>query len=222
LPERPLPRLEELDRAVLGSRPAVDCAFERIRHADIALAAVGSGTRRALQALGARRVLAPEDGADSEALLALPELHDVAGKRILIVRGEGGRELLAETLVARGARTEYLECYRRVLPHGDMAPLNAAWDNGEVDAVPVSSPASLDTLITLLGVPRLAAKPIFVNHARVAERAREAGIPEVIVAGSGDEETVEALVAYFASHAMDEEKQEHNLAETAGQEDPLP
>src|SRR5262249_5931396 len=181
---------------------AVDCACERSRHADIALAAVGSGTRRALQALGARRVLAPEDGADSEALLALPELHDVAGKRILIVRGEGGRELLAETLVARGARTEYLECYRRVLPHGDMAPLNAAWDNGEVDAGTVSSSASLDNLITLLGVPRLAAKPIFVNHARVAERAREAGIPEVIVAGSGDEETVEALVSYFASHAM--------------------
>ena len=215
LPERPLPSLEELDLAVFVSPTAVDCAFERIRHADIALAAVGSGTRRALQALGARRVLAPEDGADSEALLALPELHDVAGKRILIVRGEGGRELLAETLAARGARTEYLECYRRVLPHGDMAPLIAAWDRGEVDAVTVSSSASLDNLITLLGVPRLAAKPVFVNHARVAERAREAGISELIVAGSGDEETAEALVAYFRSRSMDdsqETKQEQQQA----------
>jgi uroporphyrinogen III methyltransferase/synthase len=212
LPERPLPSLEELDLAVFVSPTAVDCAFERIRHAGIALAAVGSGTRRALQAAGARRVLAPEDGADSEALLALPELHDVAGKRVLIVRGEGGRELLAETLAARGARTEYLECYRRVLPHGDVAPLLAAWDRGEVDAVTVSSSASLDNLITLLGVPRLAAKPVFVNHARVAGRGREAGISELIVAGSGDEETVEALVAYFGSRGMEdrpEDKSEH-------------
>jgi uroporphyrinogen III methyltransferase/synthase len=223
LPERPLPRLEELDLVVFVSPTAVDCAFERIRHADIALAAVGSGTRRALQALGARRVLAPEDGADSEALLALPELHEVAGQRILIVRGEGGRELLAETLVARGARTEYLECYRRVLPHGDMAPLMAAWDRGQVDAVTVSSSASLDNLITLLGVPRLAAKPIFVNHARVAERGREAGIPELIVAGPSDEETAEALVAYFASRAMgnsqedsQEDKRQEQVPEDPG------
>ena len=220
LPERPLPPLEELDLVVFVSPTAVDCAFERIRDADIALAAVGSGTRRALQALGARRVLAPEDGADSEALLALPELHDVAGKRVLIVRGEGGRERLAETLVARGARTEYLECYRRVLPHGDMAPLLAAWDRGEVDAVTVSSAASLDNLITLFGIPRLAAKPVFVNHARVAERGREAGIPELIVAGPGDEDTAEALVAYFASRRM-EDSQEEKQKEQAP-EHPLP
>src|SRR5262249_57735759 len=56
LPERPLPRLEELDLVVFVSPTAVDCAFERIRHADIPLAAVGGGTRRALQALGAPRV----------------------------------------------------------------------------------------------------------------------------------------------------------------------
>ena len=94
------------------------------------------------------------------------------------MRGEGGRELLADTLAARGARTEYLECYRRMLPHADMAPLIGAWDGGEIDAVTVSSTASLDNLITLLGVPRLAARPLFVNHARVAERAHEVGIPD--------------------------------------------
>jgi uroporphyrinogen III methyltransferase/synthase len=225
LPERPLPRLEEIDLAVFVSPTAVECAFERIKHADIPLAAVGSGTRRALEALGAHDVLAPQNGADSEALLALPELHEVAGRRILIVRGEGGRELLAETLAARGARTEYLECYRRMLPHADMAPLIAAWDRGEVDAVTVSSSASLDNLVTLLGVARLAAKPLFVNHARVAERAREVGIPESIVAGPGDEETAEALVAYFGSRAMgnrQEDTQEGRPPEGQAPENPRP
>jgi len=218
LPERPLSRLEEFDLAVFVSPTAVECAFDRVKHAGVPVAAVGSGTRRALQALGAHEVLAPETGADSEALLALPELHEVAGKRILIVRGEGGRELLADTLAARGARTEYLECYRRMLPHADMAPLIAAWDRGEVDALSVSSTASLDNLITLLGVPRLAAKPLFVNHARVAERAREVGIPELVVAGPGDEETAEALVAYFASRAMDNSQEDtHESSQPQGQ-----
>src|SRR4029077_20935590 len=82
LPERPLPRLEEFDLAVFVSPTAAECAFERIKHAGVPVAAVGGGTRRALQALGARDVLAPESGADSEALLALPELNEVAGKRI--------------------------------------------------------------------------------------------------------------------------------------------
>jgi len=225
LPERPLPRLEEFDLAVFVSPSAVECAFARIKHAGVPVAAVGSGTRRALQALGAREVLAPETGADSEALLALPEFHEVAGKRILIVRGEGGRELLADTLAARGARTEYLECYRRMLPHADIAPLIAAWDRGEVDALTVSSTASLDNLVTLLGVPRLAAKPLFVNHGRVAERAREVGIPELVVAGPGDEETAEALVAYFASRAMDnsqEDTQGNSRPERQAPENPRP
>jgi uroporphyrinogen III methyltransferase / synthase len=225
LPERPLPGLEEFDLAVFVSPTAVECAFGRIKQAGVPVAAVGSGTRRALQALGAREVLAPETGADSEALLALPELHEVAGKRVLIVRGEGGRELLADTLAARGARTEYLECYRRMLPHADMAPLIAAWDRGEIDALTVSSTASLDNLITLLGVPRLAAKPLFVNHARVAERAREVGIPELVVAGPGDEETAEALVAYFASRAMDnsqEDTQVNSRPEGQAPENPRP
>src|SRR6185295_17785509 len=221
LPERPLSRLEEFDLAVFVSPTAVECAFGRIKHAGVPVAAVGSGTRRALQALGAHEVLAPETGADSEALLALPELHEVAGKRILIVRGEGGRELLADTLAARGARTEYLECYRRMLPHADMAPLIAAWDRGEVDALSVSSTASLDNLITLLGVPRLAAKPLFVNHARVAERAREVGIPGVVVAGSGDDEAAEALVAYFAYRPM-EDMQQHKQPEEPAPENPRP
>jgi uncharacterized protein HemX len=214
LPERPLPRLEELDLVVFVSPTAVQCAFERIRGANIPLAAVGGGTRRALEALGARRVLAPGTGADTEALLKLPELHDVAGQRILIVRGEGGRELLGDTLLARGARIEYLECYRRLLPLADTAPLVEAWDRGEVDALTVSSSAALDNLLTLLGAPRLAGKPLFVNHARVAQHARETGIAEVIVAGPGDEEMAEGLVAYFASRRM-EDSQEKERQEQA-------
>jgi len=205
-----LPSPADFDLVVFVSPTAVQCAAARIRGSGVRVAAVGSGTRRELEAHGFPEVVAPQDGADSEALLALAELQEVAGKRILIVRGEGGRELLADTLAARGAQVEYFECYRRVLPRADTAPLLSAWDRGEVAAVTVSSSEGIDNLVELLGAARLAGRPLFVNHARVAERAREAAIAEVIVAGPGDEETAEALVAYFGSR-MEDRQPENQL-----------
>jgi uroporphyrinogen III methyltransferase/synthase len=204
LPDRPLPPLENFDLAVFVSPTAVQCALKRIGSwpPDVRVAAVGKGTRRELENHGIHNVLAPEN-ADSEALLALSPMHNLAGRKILIVRGEGGRELLGETLAARGAQVEYFECYRRVRPRADPAPLLAAWDRGEVDAVTVTSAQGLDNLLALLGAERLVQKPVFVTHPRIAERAREAGIREVVVAGPGDEEIVAALMAYFAPRMSD-------------------
>jgi uncharacterized protein HemX/uroporphyrinogen-III synthase len=193
------PAAEGVDLVVFVSPTAAQIGSAHFRSAASAVAAVGSGTKRELEAQGFTNVLAPHGAADSEALLALSELQDMAGKRVLIVRGEGGREVLAESLAARGARVDYFECYRRVAPRADPSPLIAAWERGEVDAVTLSSSQALDNLTGLVGAARLEKTPVFVNHARVAERAREAGIAHVVVAGSGDEETVDALVAYFGS-----------------------
>jgi uroporphyrinogen III methyltransferase/synthase len=201
--EPALPPLEGFDLAVFVSPTAVQCAAARFEGAGVRVAAVGSGTRRELEARGFSDVVAPQDGGDSEALLALGELQNVAGKRILVVRGDGGRELLADTLRARGAHVEYYECYRRVAPRADPAPLLSAWDRGEIHAVTASSSEALDNLVALLGAARLATRPLFVNHPRVAERGREVGVGEVIVAGPGDAQIAEALVAYFASRMED-------------------
>jgi uncharacterized protein HemX/uroporphyrinogen-III synthase len=198
LPEAAMPSLEGVHLVVFVSPSAAQVAAERIRAANVRVAAVGSGTRRELEAHGFTDVVAPAEGADSEALLALPELQEVAGKRVLIVRGEGGREVLGESLAARGAQVDYFECYRRAAPRADPAALIAAWERGEVHAVTVSSTQALENLVSLLGAARLAAKPLFVNHARVAQRAREAGVAQVLVAGPGDEELVDGLMAYFA------------------------
>jgi uroporphyrinogen-III synthase len=56
-----------------------------------------------------RATYCPAQAFTSEALLALPELRQLPGRRILILRGEGGREHLRETLRARGAEVDYLE-----------------------------------------------------------------------------------------------------------------
>jgi uroporphyrinogen-III synthase len=165
----------------------------------VSAAAIGAGTRRELERAGVTRVIAPQAGADSEALLATPQMRDVAGRRVLIVRGEGGRPLLGDALAARKAIVEYAECYRRRRPRADPAPLLAAWQAGNVDAVTVSSAEGFDNFAAMAGDAGrtlLARTPVFVPHPRVAGHVRPmAG--EVVVAGPGDDELVERLVAYF-------------------------
>jgi uroporphyrinogen-III synthase len=158
--------------------------------------ALSGGTRRELQRSGVGNVIAAE-GADSEALLAMPELREVAGLRIAIFRGEGGREVLADTLRKRGASVDYVECYRRVRPRTDPAPLLAAWRAGQLHAVTVSSAEGLANLFSMLDPALLHSLPLFVPHARVAQEARRLGAREAALAGPGDHEMLAALVAYF-------------------------
>jgi uroporphyrinogen-III synthase len=158
--------------------------------------AVGAGTAHEIKKYR-QDVIFPASGADSERLLELPELAQLSGQQVLIVRGQGGRSLLGDTLRERGARVEYAECYRRVRPRADAAPLLAAW----VDAVTVNSGEALQNLVALLGAEgqqRLRDTPLFVPHRRVAQLAESAGLRKVLIAGPGDDEMIERLVAYFS------------------------
>lgn len=158
--------------------------------------AVGAGTAHEIRKYR-QDVIFPASGADSERLLDLPELAQLPGQQVLIVRGQGGRSLLGDTLRSRGARVEYAECYRRVRPRADAAPLLAAW----VDAVTVNSGEALQNLVALLGAEgreRLRDTPLFVPHRRVAQLAEGAGLRKVLIAGPGDDEMIERLVAYFS------------------------
>lgn len=175
-----LERLDQFALAIFVSPTAVERALATSGPwpRTLSVAAVGEGTRRALERAGFAEVLAPRDGADSEALLAQPGLAYFSGKPVLIVRGE------------------LAECYRRVLPGSDPAPLLAAWGEGKVHAVTVFSREALDNLVTLLGEARLGSAPLFVSHSRIAAHALRHGLP-AIVGGPGDDAMVERLVAYF-------------------------
>ena len=202
-----LDRLERFDLAVFISPNAVRKGLEHLsvrRSAGwpgkLRVAAIGSGSRSELERHGFGAILAPSAQADSEALLALPELEAMEGRRVVIFRGEGGRELLGASLAARGAAVEYAECYRRVPAHTDCAPLLAAWARGEVDAVTVSSGEGLAGFFAMIGERGrhwMQNTPLFVPHERVAVEAAALGAGNVRVAGSGDAQAVAALVAYF-------------------------
>jgi uroporphyrinogen-III synthase len=197
-------RLDSFDMAVFVSRNAVRKVFALIGTrpwpAQLRVATVGNGSREELESHGIAGVIAPGGQSDSEALLALPDFNVVAGRRIAIFRGEGGRTLLGDTLSARGALVEQAACYRRASPVQSAALLAAAWERGKVDAVTVSSSDGLANLLVMLGSDgpqRLAATTLFVPHPRVAVEAVRKGLKRPVVAGPGDAEMAAALVAYF-------------------------
>jgi uroporphyrinogen-III synthase len=198
-------RLGSFDVAIFVSRNAVRKALAMLRArrggrpwpARLAVATVGQGSREALEAEGFSGVIAPNAQSDSEALLALPELGAVNGKRVVIFRGDGGRRLLGDVLAKRGAVVEFAACYRRVRPEAGLPP--AFWPRG-VDAVTLSSAEGLENFLYMLGeggAQRLAQTPFFVPHRRIAEEAARRGLARVLVAGPRDAEMVAALVAYF-------------------------
>jgi len=196
-------RLHEFNLAIFISPNAVRYGMEAIRAAGslpakLKIATVGQGSAKALRDLGVQEIIAPQDRFDSEALLALPELQQVAGWRVAIFRGDGGRELLGDTLKARGATVEYVACYRRARPQQDAGALLAA----EPHAITVTSSEALGYLWEMLDESsraRFAAVPLFVPHARIAEAAQRLGWREVVRTAGGDDGLLSSLIAWAES-----------------------
>src|SRR5512135_2178692 len=192
--------LKQTDLAIFISPNAVRYGMAAIRAAGelpaaIKFAAVGQGSAKALREMGIEQVLAPTTRFDSEGLLALPELRDVAGLRVMILRGDGGRELLGDTLKARGATVAYVTCYLRSRAKLDAGALLAA----KPDALTVTSSEALACLREKLeddGRSALAAIPLFVPHARIADAARQQGWQHVVVTESGDDGLLSGLIAW--------------------------
>ena len=187
------------DLLIFVSANAVRHAFPLLPDvlpAGLGIAAVGGATARALEEAGLEPTLVPGERFDSEGLLALPELREMDGKRVIIVRGEGGRELLRRTLEERGARVDYAEVYRRRCAQRSSANLVASW-RSLVQAVTVTSVEILDCLWSLLGEEgqaRLRETPLVVLSERIAARARELGCRQVVVTErAGDHAILQAL-----------------------------
>ncbi|MDR3056356.1 MAG: uroporphyrinogen-III synthase [Zoogloeaceae bacterium] len=195
-------RLAEYRFAIFISANAARYALPSLPtnwHDETQAVAVGAGTARALAAAGVNNCLFPPEGSDSEALLALPEFSadPIRGQKIVIFRGDGGRELLAQTLVARGAAVEYVPVYQRNAQAVGREAFCEQLAAGRFDALTLSSSESLRHLLDLAGhLPRLRATPIFASHARIADKARAAGFAKVIYTTRGDAGLLAGLGAY--------------------------
>lgn len=156
--------------------------------------AIGAATARALRARGVD-CASDGDTMDSEALLAMPELQQVSGQRVLIFRGSGGRTLIGETLAARGARVDYCELYRRILPA--TATRQLAEYRALPDAIAVHSGETLANLTRCIdesGQQPLRRIPLVCPSRRVAEQARELGFSMPYAAQNAGDEAMHAAL----------------------------
>lgn len=132
----------------------------------------------------------------SEALLDLPSLDGIDGHKALIVRGVGGRELLAKELESRGVTVDYLELYRRVCPDYEPGVIAEFFNADQPAAVIVTSAEALENLARLLARDGLdpASVPLYVSSQRIAGFSAEAGFLQTItMPGADDKAIIESL-----------------------------
>lgn len=200
-------RLDEFDLAFFVSPNAVRYAMEHVlAHRawpeKLRVATVGKGSERVLAGYGFADVIAPTAGFDSEAVIALAEFgaDAVAGRRVVIFRGDGGRDLLADTLRARGATVEFVPCYRRCRPQIDPAVLLEPAARGALDGLLLTSSEGVRNLADMVGEAGMAVLrrvPVFASHPRIVAQARAAGFAVVVETPAGDDGLLQALVSHF-------------------------
>lgn len=201
--------LDKYAMVLFVSPNAVDAAFAHIGRwpAGVAVAVVGEGSRAALARHGVTEASAtihcPPDPAfsDSEHLLAALDLDRLRGRDVLIVRGETGRELMADALRAAGAQVTTVAAYRRSIP--ELTPeldkrLRALLAEPRQWVITSSEALrGLAGLVARLGpddfVAKLQQQQLIVPHARIEQTARELGLEQVTLTGSGDEGVFAAL-----------------------------
>ncbi|TGO03280.1 hypothetical protein PN36_09525 [Candidatus Thiomargarita nelsonii] len=185
-------RKQSLDIAIFISANAVEKTLPTLQnHLPRQVIAVGKRTAQTLNAWGIT-ALCPPPPFNSEALLEMPQMQTVTGKKIVIFRGEGGRELLAETLRERGATVNYVQVYRRVQP-----PVPAWIANTQIDIIIVTSQEGLRNLFAMLdGQSWLRHTPLVVMSERIRAEAERFGVdaPVFVASAASDEGLLEGVL----------------------------
>lgn len=208
-----LASLDDYSLVAFVSPNAIDATFARIKRwpAGVCIGVMGAGSRATLAQHGVTdanaRILSPTDTerTDSETLLAVLDLQALKAGRVLIIRGESGRELLADALRAHGITVSQVAAYRRVAPAFTperMQKLSSLL-NQENDWLVTSSEA-LRTLLAWAGelatksdnvdaVAKMQQQHLIVPHVRIAETATSLGFQSITLTASGDEHLLVAL-----------------------------
>ena len=190
--------LEKFDWIIFVSQNAVTHFRQQLSQAPEKLpkiAAVGKATAAAVINAGWPVALQPGQDFSSEGLLNTVALQHVNQQQILIIRGNGGRELLAETLAERGATVSYAEVYARCLPDADTGFVQKHWS--EISVILATSNQLLDNLITLVGdalQPHLFKTPVVVISPRMQKHAEQLGFDKIWLAdGPTNDQMIETI-----------------------------
>ena len=178
-------KIDIYDYLIFISRNAVECSFNDFINLDnisskTKLIAIGNATAHAIQNYNLTPIEYEGESFDSETLLTLPTLQkqNVFGKRVLLIRGKGGRDLLYNELNQRGALVDLAEVYSRENPDFDNQYLINLWQDNKPDAIIVTSNESIDNLISLTPLEHKATLyqvPLIVMSERNLVHARTCG-----------------------------------------------
>lgn len=209
--ESVISQVNQYDWAIFISSNAVQNGMPRLLKQGIPtqlqFAAIGPVTAAELQIFGVKQVLTPLSHAklgdetkvrfDSESLLALPEMQAMQGKKVMLFRGIGGRDVLAETLKSRGAIVTFAECYQRINPQTNCDLLAQLWTEKKLHGVVVTSSEAMRHLLDLAGDSAwLKNVTLFVNHARIAELPLQLGLKVKVAHAPGDIGMLENIIPF--------------------------
>ncbi len=172
----------------------------------LTLIAIGAATAETLTQVSSTQVIT-NSGANSEALLELDALgaEVICGKKIVIFRGEGGREFLATTLRERGAKVDYAEVYRRDCPEYSRDVIEELCISDNPDVVIITSNSGLENLFSLLNEEQrnaLLGKQLVVMGERMLDFSIDFGftMSPILAEENGDEGILNAIVKWAASN----------------------
>jgi uroporphyrinogen-III synthase len=197
-----LPNLEKAEYAIFISANAVEYFFTALKQqrlywpATVKVVAIGQGTASSLRKHGISAHLIPSQ-ADSEHLLALAELQMVRKKTILLLKGEGGRPLIADILTSRGATVWSFDVYKRTKPEIDQQYLYSLWRDDAVDIILFTSQQAMRNIFALFDEGAhawLCSKPCLVISDRLAKSAALLGMRTILVSSP---ETILTMLYQF-------------------------
>lgn len=195
---------DDFDWTIYTSANAVEWSLQQLpRPSRTRVAAIGRATARALEEHGIRVEAVPQDASDSEGLLALAPFADLRGRRVLILKGAGGRTLLREELARRGAEVVLGDVYRRQPATAGPAALESLQQASRTAGlvVAVTSSEVFGALLDLAPdgrLPRLRDAALLVPGARVAAAARDLGWRGPLIVAQSAEDG--AMFAALARH----------------------
>lgn len=202
-----LKQIDNYDIAIFISPNAVNKSLNLLFQTrqwptSILTVAIGKSSAKELKRFGIQANIAPHRKFNSETLLEHPDLQKVSGKKIIIFRGDGGRELLGDTLKSRGASISYANAYRRHKPRTNTEELFYHWSRNEIDAIMLTSSESLRNfydMIGKLGSMWLRKTTLVLGSEHIADTVVELGIKSqpIIADNPSDEFMFRALKKHF-------------------------
>ncbi|MBS3799335.1 uroporphyrinogen-III C-methyltransferase [Pseudoalteromonas sp. BDTF-M6] len=208
--EQELATLDEADIAVFVSQDAVSGLYQQraTLPSSLQCVAVGEATAEAIESHFQYRALVPEQH-DSEGVLALPQLQQVEGKSIVLVKGRGGRTLIAKTLKQRGAFVNPLVVYQRSGAKPSSDAWLQQWQQKQVDALVITSNSSVDAIFASQDpqlLQWLKSRHFYIVSARTGAHLEQQGV-------ATDHISIAAGVTNQAIAACIDSEQENKMSE---------